>query len=143
MVLKEYTAHHNQDLPQQARNLRPPATAGSTPAAITRLATAQIRYRKVLGGVFERPRLAVPAISGAGRSCQVPDTAVRLLVRAGGRIDVSAQSRRIAVGVRSPAWSDSVLLQPLQDGFGDLCPAAVDGQGVTAVLELLQLGHGS
>ena len=67
VVLKEYTAHHNQHLPQRARNLRPPAAAGSTPAAITRLATAQIRYRRVLGGLFERPRLAVHAVSGAGR----------------------------------------------------------------------------
>jgi hypothetical protein len=44
---------------------------------------------------------------------------------------------------RLPAWPDPVCSQPLQDGFGDLCPAAVDGQGVAAVLELLQLGHGS
>jgi hypothetical protein len=50
---------------------------------------------------------------------------------------------RTPLSVRSPAWSGSVRWQPLQDGCGDLFPAAVDGQGVTAVLKLLQLGHGS
>ena len=69
-------------------------------------------------------------------------SAVRLPVRAGGRINVSGR-RRLPLCARSPAWSDSVRSQPLQDGFGDLLPAAVDGQGVAAVLELLQFGHGS
>lgn len=144
VVLKEYTAHCNQHRPHQARNLRSPAAAGSTLAAITRLATAQIRYRRVLGGLFSgqgslRPpyqALDVPGPVPVSRRC-----ACRCESAAASTCPLSGCG--LPLGVCSPDWSDSVLLQPLQDGFGDLCPAAVDGQGVAAVLELLQFGHGS
>src|SRR5215469_16200827 len=40
------------------------------------------------------------------------------------------------------AMSGSLGVQPLQDRFGDVFPAAVDGQRVAAVLELPEFGDG-
>jgi putative transposase len=51
-ILDEYVAHYNQHRPHRARNLRPPDSAEAIPAAITDLATAPIRRRKVLGGLI-------------------------------------------------------------------------------------------
>src|SRR5580693_2903686 len=38
--------------------------------------------------------------------------------------------------------SQALLAQPGHAGVGDLAPAVVDGQGVTTVAELLQVGDG-
>jgi putative transposase len=51
-VLEEYIAHYNHHRPHRARNLRPPDYGASTTAPVTDLAVAQIRRRKVLGGLF-------------------------------------------------------------------------------------------
>jgi transposase InsO family protein len=51
-VLDEYAAHYNQHRPHRALNLRSPGAAGSAPAAVTGLATAKIRRRRVLGGLI-------------------------------------------------------------------------------------------
>ena len=51
-VLDEYVAHYNHHRPHRARNLRPPDSAEAIPAAITDLAAAPIRRRKVLGGLI-------------------------------------------------------------------------------------------
>jgi hypothetical protein len=48
-VLDQYVAHYNRHRPYRARNLRPPDGDDSTMAAITDLATARIRRRRVLG----------------------------------------------------------------------------------------------
>jgi hypothetical protein len=50
-VLDEYVAHYNRHRPHRARNLRPPDRADIT-APVTDLTTAQIRRRKVLGGLI-------------------------------------------------------------------------------------------
>jgi len=57
-VLDEYVAHYNQHRPHRARNLRPPDHDDSTTAAITDLATAGIRRRKVLGGLIHEYKRA-------------------------------------------------------------------------------------
>jgi putative transposase len=51
-VLDEYAAHYNQHRPHRARNLRPPDSDDITMAAITDLATAGMRRRRVLGGLI-------------------------------------------------------------------------------------------
>jgi len=51
-VLDEYVVHYNEHRPHRARNLRPPAADEIAPVAITDLATAQIRRRRVLGGLI-------------------------------------------------------------------------------------------
>ena len=51
-VLDEYVVHYNEHRPHRARNLRPPGAAEIAPVAITDLATAQIRRRRVLGGLI-------------------------------------------------------------------------------------------
>jgi putative transposase len=51
-VLDEYAAHYNRHRPHRARNLRPPDSDDGTMAAITDLATAGIRRRRVLGGLI-------------------------------------------------------------------------------------------
>ena len=51
-VLYEYAVHYNEHRPHRARNLRPPGAVESTPAVITNLATAEIRRRRVLGGLI-------------------------------------------------------------------------------------------
>jgi putative transposase len=53
-VLDVYAGHYNQHRPHRARNLRPPSTATSTPAAITDLATAKMRRRRILGGLINQ-----------------------------------------------------------------------------------------
>jgi len=51
-VLDEYAVHYNEHRPHRARNQRPPGAVESTPAVITNLATAEIRRRRVLGGLI-------------------------------------------------------------------------------------------
>jgi putative transposase len=51
-VLDKYAAHYNQHRPHRALNLRPPGAAEDPPAAVTDLATAKIRRRRVLGGLI-------------------------------------------------------------------------------------------
>jgi putative transposase len=51
-VLDEYAAHYNQHRPHRARNLRPPDSDDITMTAITDLAVARIRRRRVLGGLI-------------------------------------------------------------------------------------------
>jgi putative transposase len=51
-ILDEYAAHYNQQRPHRALNLRPPAAAEDPPAAVTDLATAKIRRRRVLCGLI-------------------------------------------------------------------------------------------
>jgi putative transposase len=51
-VLGEYVVHYNEHRPHRARNLRPPGADEIAPVAITDLATAQIRRRRVLGGLI-------------------------------------------------------------------------------------------
>jgi putative transposase len=51
-VLDEYVAHYNQHRPHRALDLRPPDSGDTTMAAITDLATARIRRRKVPGGLI-------------------------------------------------------------------------------------------
>jgi len=60
-VLDEYVAHFNQHCPHRARNLRPPDPDDSTTAGVTDLATAQIRRRKVLGGLIHEYKRACTA----------------------------------------------------------------------------------
>jgi len=57
-VMDEYLAHFNQHRPHRARNLRPPDHDDSTTAAVTDLATAPIRRRKVLGGLIHEYKRA-------------------------------------------------------------------------------------
>jgi putative transposase len=52
MVLDEYAVHYNDHHPHRAHNLRPPGADEIRPAAITDLATAEIRRRRVLGGLI-------------------------------------------------------------------------------------------
>ncbi len=51
-VLDEYVAHYNQHRPHRVRNLRPPDTDDIVTAPVTDLAVAQIRRRKILGGLI-------------------------------------------------------------------------------------------
>jgi putative transposase len=51
-VLNEYVTHYNQRRPHRARNLRPPDSGGIVTDAVTDLAAARIRCRKVLGGLI-------------------------------------------------------------------------------------------
>ena len=51
-VLDAYAVHYNEHRPHRARNQRPPGAVESTPAVITNLATAEIRRRRVLGGLI-------------------------------------------------------------------------------------------
>jgi len=51
-VLEEYAAHYNRHRPPRARNLRPPDSDEVTMTAISDLAVARIRRRRVLGGVI-------------------------------------------------------------------------------------------
>ena len=51
-VLEEYAAHYNRHRPHRARNLRPPDSDEVTMTAISDLAVARIRRRRVLGGVI-------------------------------------------------------------------------------------------
>jgi hypothetical protein len=44
--------HYNQRRPHRARNLRPPDSGGIVTDAVTDLAAARIRCRKVLGGLI-------------------------------------------------------------------------------------------
>jgi putative transposase len=52
VVMDRYTAHYNHHRPRQARNLRPPDCDENTSAAITGLTTAEIRRRRLLGGLI-------------------------------------------------------------------------------------------
>ena len=54
----EYVAHDNQHRPHRARTLRPPDSAAAIPAAITGLAAAPIRRRKVFGGLIHKHQRA-------------------------------------------------------------------------------------
>jgi hypothetical protein len=51
-VLEEYVAHYNQHRPHRARNLRPPDSQDVTTAVVSDMRTAEIRRRKVLGGLI-------------------------------------------------------------------------------------------
>jgi transposase InsO family protein len=51
-VLDEYVVHDNERRPHRARDLRPPDADEIARVAITDLATAQIRRRRVLGGLI-------------------------------------------------------------------------------------------
>jgi putative transposase len=51
-VLARYAAHYNHHRPHRARNLRPPDCDENAPAAITGPATANMRRRRVLGGLI-------------------------------------------------------------------------------------------
>jgi len=51
-VLDEYVDHYNRHRPHRARNLRPPDSDDIVIAAITDLTTAEIRRRRVLGGLI-------------------------------------------------------------------------------------------
>jgi transposase InsO family protein len=51
-VLDRYAAHYNHHRPHRARDLRPPDGGENVPAAITGSAIADIRRRKVLGGLI-------------------------------------------------------------------------------------------
>jgi transposase InsO family protein len=55
-VLDEYVAHYNQHRPHRARSLRPPDSDDITSAAVTDMATARIRRRRVLGGLINEYR---------------------------------------------------------------------------------------
>jgi transposase InsO family protein len=57
-VLDEYVAHYNQHRPHRARNLRPPDSDDITTAAVTDMAMARIRRRRVLGGLINEYREA-------------------------------------------------------------------------------------
>jgi putative transposase len=51
-VLDRYAAHYNHHRPHRARNLRPPVCDENVSATITGPATADIRRRRVLGGLI-------------------------------------------------------------------------------------------
>jgi transposase InsO family protein len=51
-VLDEYVAHYNRHRPHRARDLRPPDGDDITMAAVTDLAMARIRRRRVVGGLI-------------------------------------------------------------------------------------------
>jgi putative transposase len=51
-VLDEYVTHYNRHRPHRARDLRPPDGDDITMAAVTDLAAARIRRRRVLGGLI-------------------------------------------------------------------------------------------
>jgi putative transposase len=51
-ILDEYVAHYNQHRPHRARNLRSPDSHDVTTAVISDMRTAEIRRRKVLGGLI-------------------------------------------------------------------------------------------
>jgi putative transposase len=57
-VLDEYVAHYNRHRRHRARNLRPPDSDDSATAAVTDMATARIRRRRVLGGLINEYREA-------------------------------------------------------------------------------------
>ena len=56
--LDEYAVHYNQQRPHRARNLRPPGSTEGAQAAITDLATAKVRRRRVLGGLINEYKQA-------------------------------------------------------------------------------------
>ena len=51
-VLDEYAAHYNRHRPHRARDLRPPDSDDISVAAVTDPTTAEIRLRRVLGGLI-------------------------------------------------------------------------------------------
>jgi transposase InsO family protein len=57
-VLDEYVAHYNRQRPHRARRLRPPDSDDITTAAVTDMATARVRRRRVLGGLINEYREA-------------------------------------------------------------------------------------
>jgi putative transposase len=57
-VLDECVVHDNEHRPHRARNLRPPDADEIAPVAITDLPTAQIRRRRVLGGLISEYKQA-------------------------------------------------------------------------------------
>ena len=62
-VLDEYAAHYNRHRPHRARNLRPPDHDAVAVTAVSDLAAARIRRRRVLGGLInEYQRAALPKI---------------------------------------------------------------------------------
>ena len=52
VVLDEYVAHYNQHRPHRARSLQPPDSHDAVTVAISDMRTAEIRPRKVLGGLI-------------------------------------------------------------------------------------------
>ena len=52
VVLEEYVAHYNCHRPHRARNLRPPDSPDAVTAVISEMRRAEIRRRKVLGGLI-------------------------------------------------------------------------------------------
>jgi hypothetical protein len=59
-LLARSASSKDAELPPAAPglNLRPPSAAGSAPAAVTDLATAKIRRRRVLGGLISESERA-------------------------------------------------------------------------------------
>ena len=53
-VLDEYAAHDNRHRPHRARDLRPPDSDDISVAALTDPTTAEIRRRRVLGGLINQ-----------------------------------------------------------------------------------------
>lgn len=51
-VLDEYAAHYNRHRPHRAQDLRPPDSDDISVAAVTDPTTAEIRRRRVLGGLI-------------------------------------------------------------------------------------------
>jgi putative transposase len=51
-ALEEYAAHYNRHRPHRARNLRPPDSDDVTMTAISQLAVAGNRLRRILGGLI-------------------------------------------------------------------------------------------
>ena len=58
VILDQFAAHYNEHRPHRARNLRPPGANEIVPAVIADLATAEIRRRRVLGGLVNDLRRA-------------------------------------------------------------------------------------
>jgi transposase InsO family protein len=53
-TLEEYVAHYNDHRPHQGRHQLPPIATDPPPAAVTDLAAAQIRRRKILNGLISQ-----------------------------------------------------------------------------------------
>src|SRR5215469_8709384 len=58
VVLDEYVTHYNQHRPHRARKLRSPDSRDVTTAMVSDMRTAEIRRRKVLGGLINEYRWA-------------------------------------------------------------------------------------
>jgi len=52
VILDRFAAHYSEHRPHRAQNLRPPGANEIVPAVIADLATAEIRRRRVPGGLI-------------------------------------------------------------------------------------------